>query len=176
MDCEPCDLAEEVALLEALPTVDVVRIDTVKSKTRGTETRRAICIMWCGSSHDSGDLRQPSVMCNKTTVPDVEHAVRALRLKIVDKHAGCHAVAEAARAAASGPATRAPTDALNALMEAKKVQQASDRAEAAAKTAEQRRDALSRQLAEAELEVVALTAAAQTAGSTLKCYSYIYSL
>jgi hypothetical protein len=54
-------------------------------------------------------------------------------LKIVEKHAGCHDVAEEARAAASGPATRPPTDALSALMAAKKMQQAADRAEAAVK-------------------------------------------
>jgi hypothetical protein len=107
------------------------------------------------------------VKCNQTTVPEIEFAMRALRLKIVEQHAGCLAVAEAARAAASGPAMRAPTDALSALMAAKKAQQASDCAEVAAKSAEQRRDAVSRQLAEAELEVVAFTAAAQTAGSQL---------
>jgi hypothetical protein len=158
MNCEPCDLAEEFALLDALPTVDLVRIDIVKSKNRGTETRRAICTMWCGSSHTPGDLRQPSVMCNQTTVPGIEHAMRALRLKIVEQHAGCLAVAEAARATAAGPATRPPTDALSALMAGKKTQQAYDRAEAAVKAAVARRDALSVQLAEAELEVVTLTA------------------
>jgi hypothetical protein len=97
-------------------------------------------------------------------LPDVAHAVRALRLKIVEKHAGCLAVAEAARAAAAGPATRPPTDALNALMAGKKMQQASNRAEAAVKAAVARRDALSVQLAEAELDVVTLTAAAQSGG------------
>ena len=94
-----CTLAEEVALLDALPTVDTVRIDTVKDKRRGTEMRRVICKMWCGSNHPAGDLKQPAVKCNQTDVPDVEHAVRALRLKIVEKHAGCSAVAEEARAA-----------------------------------------------------------------------------
>jgi hypothetical protein len=42
MECEPCgDLAEEVALLDALPTVDTARVDTVKDKCRGTDTRGA---------------------------------------------------------------------------------------------------------------------------------------
>ena len=116
--------------------------------------------MWCGSSHPGGDLRQPSVMCNLTTVPDIEHAVRAVRLKIVAKHAGCLAVAQAARAAASGPAIRAPSDALSALMAAGKERQAATRAEAAMKAAVERRDSARLQLAEAELEVAALTAAA----------------
>jgi hypothetical protein len=44
MDGESCgDLAEEVARLDALPTVDTVRIDIIKDKRRGTETRRVIC-------------------------------------------------------------------------------------------------------------------------------------
>jgi hypothetical protein len=55
MDCESCgDLAEEVTLLDALPTTDTVRVesvDTFKDKHRGTETRRVICKMWCGSNH-----------------------------------------------------------------------------------------------------------------------------
>jgi hypothetical protein len=168
MHCEPCgDVAEEFALLDAVPTVNTVRVDIVRAKSRGTETRRVICVLWCGSSHPAGDLRQPMVACNQSTVPDVEHAMRELRLKIVEKHAGCLVVAEEARAAAAGPTTRPPTDALSALMAAKKTQQAADRAEAAVKAAVARRDALSVQLAEAELEVVALMAAAQTAGSQL---------
>jgi hypothetical protein len=118
-----------------------------------------ICSLWCGSIHPAGDLTQPAVMCNKTTMPDVEHAVRALRLKIVDKHASCRAVAEEARAVASGPATRPPTDALSALMAASKKQQAATRAEAAIKAATERRDAAQQQLADAERELVALTAA-----------------
>ena len=161
MECEPCgDLAEEFALLNAQPTVDTVRIDTVKDKGRGIEKQRVICTMWCGSTHASGDLRQTSVMCNKTTVPDIEHAVRALRLKIVEKHAGCSAVAEEARAAASGPATRPPTDALSALMAASKNQQAAIRDQAAVKAATKRRDAARQLLADAERELAALTAAA----------------
>ena len=32
-------------------------------------------------------------MCNKTDVPDIEHAVRKRRLKIAGAHAGCLAVA-----------------------------------------------------------------------------------
>jgi hypothetical protein len=166
--CEPCgNLEEEFALLDAVTVVDTVRVDIIKPKSRGTERRRAICTLWCGSSHPPGDLRQPMVACNETTVPGIEHALRALRLKIVEQHAGCLAVAEAARATAAGPATRPPTDALSALMAGKKTQQAYDRAEAAVKAAVARRDALSVQLAEAELEVVTLTAAAQTAGSQL---------
>ena len=44
MECEPCgDLAEEFALLNAQPTVDTVRIDTVKDKGRGIEKQRVIC-------------------------------------------------------------------------------------------------------------------------------------
>jgi hypothetical protein len=54
------------------------------------------------------------VGCNQTSLPEVEHALRALWLKIVEQHAGCLAVAEATRAAAAGPATRPPTDALSA--------------------------------------------------------------
>ena len=115
----------------------------------------------------TGDLRQPAVKCNQTDVPDVEHAVRALRLKIVEKHAGCRAVAEEARTAASGPATRQPTDALSALMAgskkqqaASKKQQAATRAEDAIKAATERRDAARQQLADGELELAALTAVA----------------
>jgi hypothetical protein len=168
MECEPCgDLAEEFDLLDAMPTVNTVRVDTVKTKSRRTETQRAICTMWCGSTHGSGDLRQPSVQCNQTDVPDIEHAVRKLRLKIAGAHAGCLAAAEEARAAASGPATRPPSDALGALVAAKKTQQAADRAEAAVKAAVARRDTLSSQLAEVELEVVASTVAAQAAGYQL---------
>jgi hypothetical protein len=82
MDCEPCgDLVEEVALLDTLPTVDTVRIDTVKDKSRGTETPRLICSLWCGSTH--------SVKCNQSDVPDIEHAVRKLHLKIAGAHVSC---------------------------------------------------------------------------------------
>jgi hypothetical protein len=162
MHCEPCgDVAEEFALLDAVPTVNTVRVDIVKrTKSRGTETRRVICVMWCGSSHPTGDLRQPMVCCNQSTMPDVEHAMRELRLKIVEKHAGCRAVAEEARAAAAGPATRPPTDALSALMAASKKQQAATRAGAAIKAATERCDAARQQLADAERELAGLTAAA----------------
>jgi hypothetical protein len=161
MDCEPCgDLAEEFALLDAQPVVDKVRIDTVKDRSRGIEKRRVICTMWCGSTHASGDLKQPSVMCNQTTVPNVEHALRALRRKIVAQHADCLAAAETTRAAAAGPCTRPPPDALSALMAAGKKQQAAARAEAAIKAVTERRDAARQQLADAELELAALTAAA----------------
>ena len=85
--------------------------------------------------------------------------MRALRLKIVEKHAGCSA-AEEARAAASGPATRPPTDALSALMAASKKRQAATREEAAIQAATERRDAARQQLADAECELAALTAAA----------------
>ena len=120
------DLEAEWTLLDddELTCVDTVRVDSVAEKAssgwRERSTTRVICRLLCGSSHPAGDLRQPSVKCNQTTVPDVEHAVRALRLKIVEKHAGCSAVAEEARAAASGPGTRPPTDALSALMAASK--------------------------------------------------------
>ena len=106
-------------------------------------------------------------MCNQTDVRSVEHAMRKRRLKIAGAHAGCLAVAEEARAAASGPATQPPSDALGALMAAKKTQQVSDRAAAAVKAAVARRDTLSSQLAEVELEVVASTVAAQAAGYQL---------
>jgi hypothetical protein len=140
--------------------VETVRVDIVRTKSRGTETRRAICTLWCGSSHPAGDLKQPMVGCNQTTVPDVEHALRALRLKILEQHAGCVAFAKKARADASGPTTRAPPDALSALMVAGKKQQAAARAEAAIKAAVKRRDAIRQQLADAERELAALTAAA----------------
>jgi hypothetical protein len=99
------------------------------------ETDRVICTLWCSSCHPAGDLRQPAVKCNQSTAPTLEHAVRALRLKIVRDHAGCLAAAEAARAAAGGPSSRPPPDAVAALMAASRAQAAADRAEAAVKAA-----------------------------------------
>ena len=46
MHCEACsDVAEEFALLDAVPTVNTVRVDIVRAKSRGTETRRVICVL-----------------------------------------------------------------------------------------------------------------------------------
>jgi len=126
-----------------------------------------ICTLWCGSSHPAGDHRQPMVKCNQSTVPTIEHAVRALRLKIQDVHAGCIAVAEAARAAAGGPHTRPAPDALAALMAARKAQQAASRAEAAVKAATDLRDAARAACEAAERELAALTAAAVQADAEL---------
>ena len=130
--CEPLDLGEEWKLLDALPVVDTVIPDVHIHKQRKTQTQRVTCTLWCGHRHDAGDLRRPAVMCNQSTVPSVEHAVRALRLKIEAAHGGCLAAAEAARAAAAAPATRQPADAFQAMMRTAR----SRRAEAAAKDAE----------------------------------------
>lgn len=151
-DCEPCDepldLETEWRALDALAVVDTVRFDTVKEKAhQQRSTDRAICTLWCGSTHPAGDLRQPSVKCNQGTCPDIEHAVRALREKIASKHAGCLAAAEAARAADNGPSTRAPPDALAVLMAARKAQQAAEGSEAALKAAEVRAEAARQMLA-----------------------------
>ena len=105
-DCEPCDepldLETEWRALDALAVVDTVRLDSVNEKAhQQRSTSRAICTLWCGSTHNAGDLRQPSVKCNQITCPSIEHAIRALRMKITEKHAGCLAAAETARAAAS---------------------------------------------------------------------------
>ena len=127
--CEPCelDLDTEWRELDALTVVDTVRADQVAEKASSSNNARVkdrvICTLWCGSSHPAGDHRQPMVKCNQSTVPTIEHAVRALRLKIQEKHADCIAVAEAARAAAGGPHTRPAPDALAALMAARKAQQ-----------------------------------------------------
>ena len=130
--CEPCELEEEWRLLDALPYVNAIDHNVVIDKSRGTAIDRVICSLWCGSTHEAGDRRQPSVKCNQSTVPSVEHAVRALRLKIERDHSGCLAAAEAARAAAAAPATRQPADAFQAMMRTARSRQA----EAAAKAAE----------------------------------------
>jgi len=130
--CEPCELEEEWRLLDALPYVNAIDHNVVIDKSRGTAIDRVICSLWCGSTHEAGDRRQPSVKCNQSTVPSVEHAVRALRLKIERDHSGCLAAAEAARAAAAAPATRQPANAFKALMRTARSRQA----EAAAKAAE----------------------------------------
>ena len=118
--CPPCedplDLELEWKLLDELPVVDTVTQDVVHDRARKTQHNRVICSLWCGANHLAGDLRQPSVKCNQSTVPDIEHAVRALRLKIENAHAGCLAAAEAARAAANGPATRPPPNAIAGMM------------------------------------------------------------
>jgi hypothetical protein len=145
------DAADEFALLDALPMVDTVRVDTVNSKSGSTARTRVICTLWCGSTHPAGDLRQPSVSCNQSNLPEIAHAMRALRLKIVGAHAGylaaaeaaraaCLGAAEAARAATDGPSTRALPDALSTLMANRKAQQAADRAEAAFKASRTRLD------------------------------------
>ena len=82
------------------------------SKINVAATRRVICSLWYGSTHPPGDLKQPQVACDQLcSVPDVEHAMRALRLKFMEirsTHRLCRAVAEEAWAAAchrpSGPA------------------------------------------------------------------------
>ena len=123
---------EEWKLLDALPVVDTVIPDVHIHKQRKTQTQRVTCTLWCGHTHDAGDLRRPAVMCNQSNVPSVEHAVRALRLKVEAAHGGCLAAAEAARAAAAAPATRQPADAFQAMMRTARSRQA----EAAAKAAE----------------------------------------
>ena len=163
--CEPCELNLETewAELDALVCVNGAKPEVVKDKlTRqsGNERHRVICTLWCGHTHEAGDMKQPSVTCNKSTVPNIEHAVRALRLKIQEKHADCIAVAEAARAAAGGPHTRPASDALAALMAARKAQQAASRAEAAVNAATDLRDAARAACEAAERELAALTAAA----------------
>ena len=166
MECDPCeplDLETEYRELDLLPVVDTVRIDAV-NETHGARlprsSERAICTLWCRHLHPPGDLKQPSVKVNKSTVPSIEHAVRELRAKIVRDHGGCLAAAEAARAAASGPSTRLPSDALAVMMAARKAQQASERGEAALKAAEARAEVARLALAAAELEVSTRKAAA----------------
>ena len=89
--CEPCDeldLETEWRELDGLVVVDTIRHDIIKEKAhQQRETDRVICTLWCSCTHPAGDLRQPAVKCNQSTVPSLEHAVRALRLKIVEKHA-----------------------------------------------------------------------------------------
>ena len=117
-DADPSlNLEEEWRLLDAMVVVDTVRHDLVKEKaSQKRSTDRVICTLWCGATHPPGDLRQPSVKCNQSTCPDVEHAVRALRFKIAGAHAGCIATAEAARTAAGGPPSRQPPDAIALMM------------------------------------------------------------
>jgi hypothetical protein len=173
MQCDPCEernLETEWVQLDALEVVNMARSDVVKDKSTrhaGREKDRVICTLWCGHIHPAGDMKQPSVTCNQSTVPTIEHAVRALRLKIQDVHAGCIAVAEAARAAAGGPHTRPAPDALAALMAARKAQQAASRAEAAVKAATDLRDAARAACEAAERELAALTAAAVQADAEL---------
>jgi hypothetical protein len=138
-----------------------------RARRAGNKRHRVICTLWCGHSHEAGDMRQPSVACNQSTVPDIEHVIRASRVKIQGKHAGCIAVAQAARAAADGPSSRPSPDAFAALMAARKAQQAADRAEAPIKAATALRDCVRVQLEAAERELAALTAAAVEADSQL---------
>ena len=147
--------------------VDTIRTDKVLDRSRGTELDRVICTLWCGASHPAGDMRQPSVKCNQSTLLTPEHAMRALRQKIVDKHAGCLHAAETARAAAGGPSSRPPPNAMAALMAARAAQVAADRAEAALRAAELRRAEARQMLEAAEREANALTAAAIAADSAL---------
>jgi hypothetical protein len=86
---EPLDLETEWRELDALQVVNTARSEVIKDKqTRqaGRKQHRLICTLWCGHTHDAGDMRQPSVTCNKSTVLNLEHAVRTLRLKIQDEH------------------------------------------------------------------------------------------
>jgi hypothetical protein len=119
MSSEELDLENEWCQLDALAVVNTVRLDEVTEKTgnrQGRKTSRVICTLWCCSTHPAGDLRQPSVKVNQSSMPDVEHAVRALREKIEKVHAGCIIAAEEARAAADAPSTRQPSDALASMM------------------------------------------------------------
>ena len=133
--CEPLDLETEWRLLDALPVVDTVLPDIAIDKQRNIRKNRVSCTLWCGASHPPGDLRRPAVICNQSTVPSVEHAVRALRLKIEAAHGGCLAAAEAARAAAAAPATREPADTFAAMMSTARSRRAASAADAAEKTA-----------------------------------------
>jgi hypothetical protein len=80
-ECEPCDTLEietEWRELVALPAVKEVKHDVVKEKaTRGRAPRnidRVICTLWCSTCHPAGDIRQPAVKVNQSTVPTLEHA------------------------------------------------------------------------------------------------------
>ena len=156
----PLDLETVWRELDALAVVNSIRVDDVVEKMhRSRSNKRVICTVWCCANH-TGDDRQPSVKCNNSTCPDIEHAMRDLRVKILEKHAGCIAAAEAARATAGDPATRQPSDALATIMAARKAQQASARTEAALKAGEARAGAARAALAAAELEVSTLKVAA----------------
>jgi len=134
-ECELLDLEGEWRALDALAVVDVARVEVSQG------FHRAICTLWCRGEHQKKGERQPLVTCNKSTVKTAEQAVRNLRLKIEAEHAGCLAAAEVARAAAAGPMTREPSDALGVLMASRQKQISADRAEAALDAAETRRDA-----------------------------------
>jgi hypothetical protein len=145
-ECEPCDTLDietEWRELVTLPAVKEVKHDVVKEKATGGRAPRSIdrviCTMWCSACHPAGDLRQPAVKCNQSTVPTLEHAVRALRLKIVQQHSGCLAAAEAARAAAAAPATQPPPDAIAKLMATASFRRADAKAKAAIKLAKELR-------------------------------------
>ena len=171
--CEPCeelDLELEWRELDALVVVNTARSEVVRDKSTrqaGREKHRVICTLWCGHTHPAGDMKQPTVTCNQSTVPSIEYAVRAVRLKIQENHAGCLAAAQAARAAADGPSSRPPPDALAALMAARRAEQAAARAEMALNAAKARRDLAREMLATAQLEVDALTGAAAEADARL---------
>ena len=108
MECEPCDLETEFNMLNELAVVNTINNNPIKEKASSSHpsarvTDRVICTLWCSLLHPAGDLRQPSVKCNQSTVPDLAHAMRAVRKKILEHHAGCLTVAEAARLAAQAP-------------------------------------------------------------------------
>ena len=47
-----------------------VKHDIVKEKThQQRSTDRVIATLWCSSCHPAGDIRQPAVKCNQSTVP-----------------------------------------------------------------------------------------------------------
>jgi hypothetical protein len=139
--CPPCeetlDLEEEYRLLDALPVVNTMRDDTVTEKT--AQKRRTGRVI-------------PSVKLNQSSVPTVEHAVRALRLKIVKAHAGCLAAAEAARAEQQGPTTRPPPNAFVTMMAQASAIRADRRAAAAEDFAEAARKEAAALRAAAEQE------------------------
>jgi len=139
-ECELLDLEGEWRALDALAVVDIARVDTAHGLPR------AICTLWCKCEHEKKAEKQPQVACNKKTITTVEQAVRNLRLKIETEHAGCIAAAEVARAAAAGPMTREPSDALGVLMASRQKQISADGAEAALDAAETRRDAARQEL------------------------------
>ena len=133
----PLDLETVWRELDALAVVNEVKIDHVVDRSRGTSHKRVICTVWCCANH-TGDDRQPSVKCNKSTCPDIEHAMRDLRVKILEKHAGCLQAAETARLAAEAPATRGLMDPFKALM----AKAGAERAERLALAAEKKAVAL----------------------------------
>jgi len=146
-ECPPCDeldLETEWRSLDALTVVDTVRND----RTQGFD--RVICTLWCKSCHTKG--KQPSVTCNKSTVPNLEMACRVLRTNIERDHAGCVAAAEAARSAANGPATRPPPDVLAVMMAQASARRADNKAAAAEALAEAARKEAAALRAAAEAE------------------------